>query len=136
MIFKIRTDREVSAKGPEGSGSRRRTVSYPGGSMTLVFGNQPTYLECDMLPREIAQDQHLLVQEVSPGTVDVEITIINLKAERVQEPEASAVIDPGTLDPNLKAERIQEPASMVAPADEPELAMAAATEAPTTRKRR
>jgi len=157
MIFKIRTDREVSAKGPEGSGTRRRSISYPGGSMTLILGAQPTYLECDMLPREIAQDEHLLVQEVSPGTVDVEITIINLKAERVQEPESSALIDPGaldpnlkaervqepaslvdpgTLDPNLKAERVQEPASMVAPADEPELAMAAATEAPTTRKRR
>ena len=136
MIFKIRTDREVSAKGPEGSGTRRRTVTYSGGTMTLVFGSQPTDIECDLLPREIAQDQHLLVQEVSPGTVDVEITIINLKAERIQEPEASALIDPGTLDPNLKAERIQEPASMVAPADEPELAMATAAEAPISRKRR
>ena len=136
MIFKIRTDREVSSKGPEGSGTRRRTVSYPGGSMTLVLGAQPTYLECDMLPREISQDQHLLIQEVSPGTVDVEITIINLKAERVQEPEALAtLVDPGVLDPNLKAERVQEPTSIVTPAEpEPELAMAAAAETP--RKRR
>ncbi len=134
MIFKIRTDREVSAKGPEGSGTRRRTVSYPGGSMTLVLGAQPTYLECDMLPREIAQDQHLLIQEVSPGTVDVEITIINLKAERVQEPESFATpVDPGVLDPNLKAERVQEPTSIAPVEPEPELAMAAA-EAP--RKRR
>ena len=135
MIFKIRTDREVSAKGPEGSGTRRRTVSYPGGSMTLVLGAQPTYLECDMLPREIVRDQHLLVQEVSPGSVDVEITIINLKAERVQEPEAAALVDPGVLDPNLKAERVQEPTSIAPVEPEPELAMAAA-EAPTTRKRR
>ena len=136
MIFKIRTDREVSAKGPEGSGTRRRTVSYPGGSMTLVLGAQPTYLECDMLPREIAQDQHLLVQEVSPGTVDIEITIINLKAERVQEPEAASLVDPGVLDPNLKAERVQEPTSIVAPVEpEPELAMAAAAEAPIRKRR-
>ena len=137
MIFKIRTDREVSAKGPEGSGTRRRTVGFPGGSMTLVFGAQPIYLECDMLPREIAQDEHLLAQEVSPDSLDIEITIIHLKAERVQEPEPEALVDPGDIDPNLKAERIQEPASLVAPVEpEPELAMAAAAEAPITRKRR
>ena len=41
MLYEIRADRDVTSKGPEGSGTRRRTVKLPGGPMTLTLGAQP-----------------------------------------------------------------------------------------------
>ena len=118
MIFQIRADRDVTSKGPEGSGTRRRTLQLSNGPMTLVLGANPTYVDCDELPIEIRTDDHLLTKAVDPGSLDVEIVIINLKAERVQHEIAAGGTaelkaervqrdddDPGT--PELKAERVQ-----------------------------
>ena len=84
MMYEIRADRDVTSKGPEGSGTRRRTVKLPGGSMTLVLGAQPIYLNATCSPARSPgpAPPH---QGSPPGTFDPEITIIDLKAERVQE---------------------------------------------------
>jgi len=98
MIFQIRADRDVTSKAPEGTGTRRRTVRVSSGPVTLVLGAQPTYIECDELPIEIRTDDHLITRAVAPESLDMEIVVINLKAERVQEQIAR---------PELKAERVQ-----------------------------
>jgi hypothetical protein len=106
MLYEIRADRDVTSKGPEGSGTRRRTVKLPGGPMTLTIGAQPIYLNADVLPPEIAGDEHLLTKAVTAGTFDPGATIINLKAERVQEEMTADPGDTGDTT-DLKAERVQ-----------------------------
>ena len=107
MLYEIRADRDVTSKGPEGSGTRRRTVKLPGGPITLTIGAQPIYLNADVLPPEIATDEHLLTKAVTAGSFDPGATVIDLKAERVQEEMTADPGDPGD-NPDLKAERVQE----------------------------
>jgi hypothetical protein len=118
MIYQIRADRDVTSKAPEGTGTRRRTVRVPlGPPMTLVFGAQPTYVECDELPIEIITDDHLLAREVESESLDIEIVVINLKSERVQEEltasraelKSERVQRDGDVVPELKSERVQKP---------------------------
>lgn len=94
MIFEIRADRDVTCKGPEGSGTRRRTVKLPEGEVTLTLGALPVYLNADVLPPEIAGDEHLLTNEVSAESLHPDVTVIALKAERVQEEMAAEPAPP------------------------------------------
>lgn len=107
MLYEIRADRDVTSKGPEGSGTRRRTVKLPEGEVTLTLGALPVYLNADVLPPEIAGDEHLLTKVVSAESVHPGVTVIELKSERVQE---ESVADPGTSGDttDLKSERVQE----------------------------
>jgi hypothetical protein len=116
MLYEIRADRDVTAKGPEGSGTRRRTVKLPGGPMTLTIGAQPIYLNADILPPEIAGDEHLLTKAVTAESFDPGTTVIDLKSERVQE---ESVADPGTPGDttDLKSERVQEESAAAPPDD-------------------
>jgi hypothetical protein len=87
MPWKVRPTPDVLKA--DGSGTRRRTVKVGEGSMTLTFGKEPLYL--DSLPPEIEQDAHLQVKEVTAQEVLASGgTVIELKPERVQEPEAVA----------------------------------------------
>jgi hypothetical protein len=118
MIYQIRADRDVTSKAPEGTGTRRRTVRVDlGPPMTLVFGSQPTYVECDELPIEIITDDHLLAREVESESLDIEIVVINLKSERVQtdltagsrQELKSERVQGDDVEPELKSERVQKP---------------------------
>lgn len=120
MLYEIRADRNVTSKGPEGSGTRRRTIKLPEGEVTLTLGAQPIYLNADVLPPEIATDEHLLTKEVTAGTFDPGTPVIDLKAERVQEEMTAAPADPGEED-DLKAERVQEEMAAAPPDDEDKL---------------
>jgi hypothetical protein len=111
MLYEIRADRDVTSKGPEGSGTRRRTVKLPEGSVTLTLGADPIYLNADVLPPEIAGDQPLLTKAVTAESFDPGTTVIDLKAERVQEESVAAPPDDGD---DLKAERVQGPESVAA----------------------
>jgi hypothetical protein len=93
MLYEIRADRDVTSKGPEGSGTRRRTVKLPEGEVILTLGALPVYLNTDVLPPEIAGDEHLVTKAVSAESLHPGVTVIELKAERVQE---ESVADPGT----------------------------------------
>ena len=104
MLYEIRADRDVTSKGPEGSGTRRRTVKLPEGEVTLTLGALPVYLNADVLPPEIAGDEHLVTKTVSAESLHPGVTVIELKAERVQE---ESVADPGE-GTDLKSERVQE----------------------------
>ena len=104
MLYEIRADRDVTSKGPEGSGTRRRTVKLPEGEVTLTLGALPVYLNADVLPPEIAGDEHLLTKTVSAESLHPGVTVIELKSERVQE-ESVADSGEGT---DLKSERVQE----------------------------
>jgi hypothetical protein len=116
MLYEIRADRDVTAKGPEGSGTRRRTVKLPGGPMTLTLGALPIYLDTDVLPPEIAGDEHLVTKAVSADSLHPGVTVIELKSERVQE---ESVADPGTSGDttDLKSERVQEESAAAPPDD-------------------
>jgi hypothetical protein len=117
MLYEIRADRDVTSKGPEGSGTRRRTVKLPGGPMTLTIGAQPIYLNADVLPPEIAGDEHLLTKAVTAESFDPGATVIDLKAERVQEEMAAAPPDDAAAlaaEDKLKAERVQNPTAVAA----------------------
>ena len=107
MMYEIRADRDVTSKAPEGSGTRRRTIKLPGGPITLILGSQPIYLNADVLPPEIARDEHLLTKAVTAENINPSTPVINLKAERVQEEMTADPGDPGDT-PDLKAERVQE----------------------------
>lgn len=104
MLYEIRADRDVTSKGPEGSGTRRRTVKLPEGEVTLTLGALPVYLNADVLPPEIASDEHLLTKTVSADSLHPGVTVIELKSERVQE---EMTTDPGE-ETDLKSERVQE----------------------------
>jgi hypothetical protein len=113
MLYEIRADRDVTSKGPEGSGTRRRTVKLPEGEVTLTLGALPIYLNTDILPPEIAADKHLLTKAVTAETFDPGTTVIDLKSERVQE---ESVADPGE-GTDLKSERVQEEMAAAPPDD-------------------
>ncbi len=132
MIFQIRADRDVTCKAPEGTGTRRRTIQVSTGPLTLVLGAQPTYLECDELPIEIRTDDHLITRTVAPETLDMEIVVINLKAERVQEQLTTP------MRPELKAERVQgdNPDDPMTPELKAERVQEESAPAATTKKRR
>ena len=117
MLYEIRADRDVTSKAPEGTGTRRRTVKLPAGPMTLTLGALPIYLVTDVLPPEIAGDEHLLTKVVSAESLHPGVTVIELKAERVQE-ESVAV--PGE-EVDLKAERVQEEMAAAPPDDDDKL---------------
>src|SRR5215213_2683620 len=110
MLYEIRADRDVTSKGPEGSGTRRRTVKLPEGEVTLTLGALPVYLNADVLPPEIAGDEHLVTKAVSAESLHPGVTVIELKSERVQE---ESIADPGE-DTDLKSERVQEESVPVA----------------------
>jgi hypothetical protein len=93
MLYEIRADRAVTSKGPEGSGTRRRTVKLPEGEVTLTLGALPVYLNTDILPPEIATDEHLVTKTVTADSIHPGVTVIELKSERVQE---ESVTDPDT----------------------------------------
>ena len=121
MLYEIRADRDVTSKGPEGSGTRRRTVKLPGGPMTLTIGAQPIYLNADVLPPEIATDEHLLTKAVTAESFDPGTTVIDLKAERVQEEMTADPGDSGDTT-DLKSERVQEESAAAPPDDAAALA--------------
>ena len=104
MLYEIRADRDVTSKGPEGSGTRRRTVRLPEGEVTLTLGALPVYLNADVLPPEIAGDEHLVTKAVTAESLHPGVTVIELKAERVQEEMTAA---PPDDEDDLKAERVQ-----------------------------
>jgi hypothetical protein len=121
MLYEIRADRDVTSKGPEGSGTRRRTVKLPEGEVTLTLGALPVYLNADVLPPEIAGDEHLVTKTVSAESLHPGVTVIELKAERVQEEMTAEPTDPGEED-DLKAERVQEEMAAAPPDDAAALA--------------
>jgi hypothetical protein len=128
MLYEIRADRDVTSKGPQGSGTRRRTVKLPEGEVTLTIGAQPIYLNADVLPPAIAGDEHLLTKTVTAESFDPGTTVIDLKAERVQEESVAA---PPDAD-DLKAERVQGPESVaVAPPDDDDKLKAERVQNPT-----
>ena len=120
MLYEIRADRDVTAKGPEGSGTRRRTVKLPEGEVTLTLGALPVYLNADALPPEIAGDEHLVTKAVSAESLHPGVTVIELKAERVQEESVADLQRKRRIPPpppdeagldtvsRLKSERVQE----------------------------
>jgi hypothetical protein len=116
MLYEIRADRDVTSKGPEGSGTRRRTVKLPEGEVTLTLGALPIYLNADVLPPEIASDEHLVTKAVTAESLHPGVTVIELKAERVEE---ESVADPGTSGDttDLKSERVQEESAAAPPDD-------------------
>ncbi len=151
MLYEIRADRDVTSKAPEGTGTRRRTVELPGGPMTLTIGAKPIYLNADVLPPEIATDEHLLTKAVTAESFDPGTTVIDLKAERVQEEmtadpgdttdlkaervqEESVAAPPDVED--LKAERVQEPTSAAGPLDDVDRLKAERVQHPEPPKRR
>jgi len=119
MLYEIRADRDVTSKGPEGSGARRRTIKLPEGEVTLTLGALPIYLNADVLPPEIAGDEHLLTKEVTAESLHSGVTVIALKAERVQEEMTADPADPGE-EADLKSERVQEE-SVANPGEEADL---------------
>ena len=130
MLYEIRADRDVTAKGPEGSGTRRRTVKLPEGEVTLTLGALPVYLNADVLPPEIAGDEHLVTKAVSAESLHPGVTVIELKAERVQEESAADLQRKRRIPPpppdeagldtvnRLKSSWVQEPTAALA-TDEP-----------------
>ena len=130
MLYDIRADRDVTSKGPEGSGTRRRTVKLPEGEVTLTLGALPVYLNADVLPPEIAGDEHLVTKTVSAESLHPGVTVIELKSERVQEESVAdlqrkrRILPPPPDDAHpdtvnrLKSERVQQPTAALA-TDEP-----------------
>lgn len=120
MLYEIRADRDVTSKGPEGSGTRRRTVKLPEGEVTLTLGALPVYLNADVLPPEIADDEHLITKTVTAENLHPGVTVIELKSERVQEESVTDLQRKRRIPPpppdeagldtvnRLKSERVQE----------------------------
>ena len=134
MLYEIRADRDVTSKGPESSGTRRRTVKLPEGEVTITLGALPVYLNADVLPPEIAGDEHLVTKTVSAESLHPGVTVIELKAERVQEEMTADPTDPGDTT-DLKAERVQEEMA-AAPPDVAELKAERVQHPEATKKRR
>ena len=110
--YKIRVTGDVLETA---AATRRVNVS----GQVLTFGREPVYLQADELPSQLADDRHLRVEVLPADTaVPPGSEVIDLKSERVQEPEADVL--PGDPEPppgdetDLKSERVQE--STVAPA--------------------
>ena len=110
--YKIRVTGDVLETA---AATRRVNVS----GQVLTFGREPVYLRTDELPSQLADDLHLrveLVEEAPPGS-----EVIDLKSERLQEPEADILLEPPPDDEtDLKSERLQDPEPMD-PGDETDL---------------
>jgi hypothetical protein len=113
--YKIRVTGDVLETA---AATRRVNVS----GRVLTFGREPVYLRAHELPSELADDRHLRVEVLPAGAAMPEgSAVIDLKSERVQEPEADVL--PGDPEPppgdetDLKSERVQE--GTVAPAAAP-----------------
>ena len=95
-IYKVRVTGEVL---DTATGTRQYNVE----GRLLTFGRDPIYLRADKLPKKLTADPYLKIDAVETAPPD--IVVIDLKSERVQEPEAAAV-DPG-IETDLKSERVQ-----------------------------
>lgn len=67
-----------------------RRVNVDG--QVLTFGREPVYIRAAELPSELAGDPCLRIEEVQSAPLGVEVT--ELKAERVQNPEAAVAPSP------------------------------------------
>jgi hypothetical protein len=115
--YKIRVTGDVLETA---AATRRVNVS----GQVLTFGREPVYLRADELPSEIADDLHLRVEALPADTaLPPGSEVINLKSERLQEPEADPIpVDPDITsgeEPNLKSERLQDPEPPLLPDDTP-----------------
>lgn len=81
-IYKIRVTGEVLD-----TANATRRVDVAG--QVLTFGREPVYVSTDELPPQLADDRLLRIEEVD--TVPPGVVVINLKPERVQEPETAFV---------------------------------------------
>jgi len=81
-VYKIRVTGDVL----ETANATRRVDL---GGQVLTFGREPVYVRAAELPPQLADDRYLRIETVEsapPGVV-----VINLKPERVQEPETAFV---------------------------------------------
>ncbi|MES1241203.1 MAG: hypothetical protein ABUT39_06240 [Acidobacteriota bacterium] len=113
--YKIRVTGDVLETA---AATRRVNVS----GRVLTFGREAVYLQADELPSQLADDRHLRVEVLPADTaVPPGSAVIDLKSERVQEPEADIL--PGAPEPppgdeiDLKSERVQEPEADVLPGE-------------------
>jgi hypothetical protein len=81
-IYKIRITGEVLE-----TANATRRVNVDG--QVLTFGREPVYVRADELPAQLADDRMLRIEAVD--TVPPGVVVINLKPERVQEPETAFV---------------------------------------------
>jgi hypothetical protein len=81
-IYKIRVTGEVL----ETANATRRVEVY---GQVLTFGREPVYVRAAELPAQLAEDRMLRIEAVD--TVPPGVVVINLKPERVQEPETAFV---------------------------------------------
>lgn len=110
-VYKIRVTGDVL---DTANATRRIKVA----SQVLTFGREPVYVQAAKLPPQLADDPKLRIEAVDSAPAGVEI--IDLKAERVQDP-AVAEEPPGD-EADLKAERVQDPAvAEELPGDEADL---------------
>jgi hypothetical protein len=93
--------------------TRRVNVS----GQVLTFGREAVYLLADELPSQLADDRHLRIEVLpSDAAVPPGSAVIDLKSERVQEPEADILPEPPPdNETDLKSERVQEPEADVLP---------------------
>ncbi|HEX3129014.1 MAG TPA: hypothetical protein VH394_16900 [Thermoanaerobaculia bacterium] len=98
--------------------TRRVNVS----GQVLTFGREAVYLRAHELPSELADDRHLRVEVLPADTaVPPGSAVIDLKSERLQEPEADILPEPPPGDEiDLKSERVQEPEADVLPEPPPD----------------
>jgi hypothetical protein len=99
--------------------TRRVNVS----GQVLTFGHESVYLRTHELPSELTDDRHLRIEVLPAGvTVPLGSEVIDLKSERLQEPEADIAPPlPGGSgeEIDLKSERLQEPGATVLPGEPP-----------------
>jgi hypothetical protein len=79
-VYKIRVTGEVLE-----TANATRRVNVDG--QVLTFGREPVYVRADELPAQLADDRLLRIEAVE--TVPPGVVVINLKPERVQEPETT-----------------------------------------------
>ena len=107
--FKIRVTGDVLE-----TAAATRRVNVDG--QVLTFGREPVYLRAHELPSKLADDRHLRIETVDVAPAGSEV--IDLKSERLQEPEADILPEPPPGDEiDLKSERLQEPGATVLPGD-------------------
>ncbi len=81
-IYKIRVTGEVLD-----TATATRRVDVDG--QVLTFGREPVYIRAAGLPRQLADDPKLRIEVVD--SVPAGMEVIDLKPERVQEPETAFV---------------------------------------------
>jgi hypothetical protein len=113
--YKIRVTGDVLETA---AATRRINVS----GQVLTFGREAVYLRADELPSQLADDRHLRVEVLPADTaVPPGSAVIDLKSERLQEPEADILPEPPPGDEiDLKSERVQEPEADVLPEPPPD----------------